>query len=163
MFPLTSKCLKSRFHFIIGQFAPLGHLQNFHCFRHGGVPLVHADLLPVLFLLQPIVGTVILYADRTTVGLALRFFTVCSYLPAGTLRLAGGNIVAVAGVVSGGEQKIFSAVVAPPRGVTRRLGKILYGGNPSGSGKSLSPLQKVRSYHPAASWEQSLPLSESSA
>ena len=46
-------------------------------------------------------------------------FAVGTHLAAGALRLPGGNVVAVTGVVSGGQQEIFFAVVAAPGGIAK--------------------------------------------
>ena len=62
--------------------------------------------------------TVIFHTGRTAVRLALRFLAVCSYLPAGSLRLAGCNIAAVA------------YIIAPSRGVDTGFEGVLWGDIP---------------------------------
>ena len=93
----NSKLPKPFLHLIVREPSSLRLFQYLHRLRNSIVPLVHADLPSVLSLFQSIVGAVILHAGRTAVRLALRFLAVRSHLPAGTLRLAGCNIAAVAG------------------------------------------------------------------
>ena len=116
---LFSKCLKPCSHLIIREFAALGQFQYPHRLGYGGIPLVHADLLPVLFLLQSVVGAVVFHTGRIAVGLLPCLLAVGSYLPAGPLRFAGSDVVAVAGVVTGRQQKVGLAVVAAAGRVAR--------------------------------------------
>ncbi len=88
-------------------------LHKFLCFRHSDVPLVDTDLLSVLPLL--LAGYRCGHTHlgcRRAVGLALRLLSVSAHLPAGALRLARRNVVAIAGAVARGQQKIPAAIVA---------------------------------------------------
>ena len=78
----------------------------------GGVPLIHGDLASLLSGLQAIVRLCIFLLRRSGGDALLRFFFVCAHLAAGASRLAGSQVVAVACVVAGGQQKISPAVVA---------------------------------------------------
>lgn len=81
-------------------------------FRDSSVPLSHADLLPVLPLLQPIIGAVILHLHRGAVGFSLGLLAVSADLPAGMFCPAGSNVVAAASVISCRQQEILPAVMA---------------------------------------------------
>ena len=107
------------FQFSICQFSALGLVQQIHGPGHSGVPLVHADLSPVLPLLQPVISAVILDLGRRAVPLVPRLFAMRPHLAAGAFGLAGSDVVAVAGVVSPGQQKILPAVVAAAGRVAR--------------------------------------------
>ncbi len=85
------------------------------CSGYSGVPLIHTNLSTVLPLFQTVIGTVIFHLGRSAVRFALGLLPVSPYLSAGALCLTWSNAVTVAGVVSSGEQKIFSAVVTAAR------------------------------------------------
>ena len=109
---LFSKRLKPRSHFIVRELAALRLLQYPHRLGYSNVPLVYADFLPVLFLLQAVIGPVIFYTGRAAVFLALCLLAVSAYLPAGPVRFSGGDVVAVDSVVARVQQKVGPAVVA---------------------------------------------------
>ena len=106
-------------HLLVIELALLRLLQHIHRFRDGGVPLIPTNLLPVLPLLQPVIGAVILHLGRGAVGFALGLLAVSAHLPAGALCLTGSNVAAVAGVISCRQQKIPPAVMAAARRVAR--------------------------------------------
>ena len=97
---LFSKRLKFCSHFIIRKLAALGLLQYPHCFGHSKIPLVYADFLPVLFLLQAVIGPVVFHTGGAAVFLALCRLAVGPYLPSGPVCFAGGDVVAVDSIVA---------------------------------------------------------------
>jgi len=103
---LFSKRLKLRSHFIVCEFAALGLLQYPHRLGYASVPLVHADLLPVLFLLQAVIGPVVFHTGRIAVSLLPCLLAVSSYLAADPVRFAGCDVVAVDSIVAGVQQKM---------------------------------------------------------
>ena len=86
-------------------------LQQFLRLGHSSVPLVLADLPSLLSGLQTVVGLVVFFLSRSVVLFSLGLLAVGAYFPAGTIRLTGCDIVAVADVVPGGQQEVPSAVV----------------------------------------------------
>jgi len=94
----------------IRQFASLRLRHQFLCLGYGGVPLVCADLAPLLSDLQAVIGPVVLPLGWGAVSPALGLLSVGTYFTTGALGLAGGDAVAVAGVVPGGQEKITSSV-----------------------------------------------------
>ncbi len=109
-----SELVKPASQFLVRRFRTLRSLQQLLGFRYSGVPLIHADLPSLLSGLQTVVSSVILLPGRSAVRFSLSLLTVSAHLPAGALQLAGGDIVAVAGVVPGGQQEVPPAVVALP-------------------------------------------------
>ncbi len=97
---------------LVRQLSPLRPRHQFLRLGHGGVPIVCADLASLLSDLQAVVGLVVLPSGRSAAGAALGLFAVGAYLAAGALGLAGGDVVAVAGVVPGGQEEVASAVMA---------------------------------------------------
>ena len=73
------------------------------CLDHGSVPLAQADFPPPLSRFGPVIGPVILLVGWRPVVLALWLLAVGLHLPAGPLRLPGGDVVAVAGAVAGSQ------------------------------------------------------------
>ena len=72
---------------------------------------IPADFPPLLSCLQTVVDFPVLHTRRTQSGRVIRF-PVRTDLAAGALRLTRSDMIAVAGVVPGGQQKISSTVVA---------------------------------------------------
>ncbi len=115
----SSELVKPASQFLVRRFRTLRSLQQLLGFRYSGVPLIHADLPSLLSGLQTVVSSVILLPGRSAVRFSLSLLTVSAHLPAGALQLAGGDIVAVAGVVLGGQQEVLPTVVALPRRVAQ--------------------------------------------
>ena len=114
-----SEFLQQAGELIVSQFPAVRTSQKLLSFGYGGIPLVHGNFPAVFPLLQPVIGSVVLHLGRRPVGLSLGLFAVSAHLAAGTFRLPGGDVVAVTGVVTGGQQEIFSAVVAAPWGIAK--------------------------------------------
>ena len=98
-----SEFLQQAGEFIVSQFPAVRSPQQFLGLGYGGVPLVYGDFPAVLPLLQTIIGPVILHLGRRPVGLSLGLFAVGAHLAAGTFCLPRGDVVAVTGVVTGGQ------------------------------------------------------------
>ncbi len=116
---IFSQLIQSPRQLFVRQFAALRPRHKLLRLGYGGVPLVCADFAPLLSDLQAVVGPVVFLPGRGAVGPTLGFLAVGPYLAAGALSFAGGDVVAVAGVVPGGQEEVASAVVAPPRRVAR--------------------------------------------
>ncbi len=91
---------------------------NILCLRDGIVPLINGNLAAALTCFQAGIGFLVRRLDRCSAHMP-GTLAVRTDLPTGARSLIRRDIVAVADIVSGGEQKIFAAVVTAPRRVAR--------------------------------------------
>lgn len=126
----SSELVKPAPQFLVRQLPALRALQQLLRFRYSGVPLIHASL-------SAFGPSNVCRSGHTPSGpecgsLFPSLLTVSACLPARTLQLTGNDVVAVAGVVPGGQQEVPPAVVALP-GRRRRWSSALAARNTSSS------------------------------
>lgn len=116
---MPSKRLQQPAQFLIGQLPSLRLLFQILRLGDDGIPFIGADFPSLLSHFQLFIGFRIFLLRRRGGGALPRLLAVCTHLAAGALGLTRCQIVAITSIIAGCQKKVFAAVMAATRRVTR--------------------------------------------